>query len=327
MANALLLPGFLNHALTFGFRVGSTQIAGCEEVERFLSEPNPVATLEEAWAHPAFQKICGVKLPALPRVFGPGDPPTASTKATANERAIEGFLALMETLCDGLQQDLEDAMTILATGSVPVADHDPAEYDAACIAFEEAVAQARNEARYAKPKPKAAPLLHQLSAFTDIVNNGSPMDLVTWSLRTMAYLPSEWEIPVLILKLATARMEWKMLNFGTAADTLRDIARDAKALRSVHNDLGFEGQLHYLAGTALLVTSFSETKDAFGEAIEEFREALSAFEQTDRAGPELYARFAVCFDIIGGILESRGRHEEADFARSLCAQPLSRSGE
>jgi tetratricopeptide (TPR) repeat protein len=322
MANAILLPGFLNQALIFGFRIGETQVSGRGEIERFLFEPPVVLTFQEASDSPAFAvanfaKICGGYRPAFATAFARKAPPPDASSASANERIVEGFISLIDILCSGLERDMEAALEILETGSIPVAKHDASDYDAACIAFEEAVAQSRNEARYGKLPNATVLLVNQLATFTNAVNSEDPMDLLTWSLRTLAHLPHGWELPGLILQLLTAQMEWKMLLFASAADTLQDIARQMIRMRHDGHDWEFEGHLHYLAGAALLVTSFSEMKDALDEAIDEFQGAIHGFEQARTAGPEIHARLSLCFAAIGDILESRGRRDEAAVAYKL----------
>src|SRR6185295_10078427 len=101
MANAILIPGFLTQAMTFGFRIGATQIAGHAEIEKFISEPNP-----------AFDAICGGKPPALLKIF---TTPRPASSTTANERVMEGFIALLDVVTDGMEEDLDSAMKILTT--------------------------------------------------------------------------------------------------------------------------------------------------------------------------------------------------------------------
>jgi hypothetical protein len=156
-----------------------------------------------------------------------------------------------------------------------------------------------------------------LEAFTGAVNSNNPMDLLTWSLKALVHLPSGWDLPAVILQLLTAQVEWKMLLFAPAADTLKDIAHQMKGIQGEQHNWEIEAQLHYLAGTALLVTSFVEMKDSLAEAVEAFKAALRGFEHAQMAAPELRRKLSVRFETIGEILESRGRHDEAHAAFTL----------
>lgn len=345
MAYAILPAGFLTHALTYGFRIGGTQIAGCAGIEALLSDGQIMTGDDPATVREALKRLDSGTPPVAMGIFArpesaapaiaarsprhtwqalPGSPEDApktgaiSEAPSARVRIAEGFEALLEILSGRMEADVEAAMLALHIGQIPLAVHDPSEYDRVSAVFADAADQARRETAARKLPAGTTLFLDQLQSFPEAIQSTNLTDILTWSLRTLLYVPPDWEPLAVILQLLTAQIEWKMSLFGPASDSLKDLADQMARLQGPQHDWELEAHLHYLAATALFVMSFMEIKDGFGEASGQFRKALRCFEHRNHVDSALRERFALGFFAIAEVLASRGRMEEAavqyDFA-------------
>ncbi|HSA59320.1 MAG TPA: hypothetical protein VLJ37_06505 [bacterium] len=356
MATTVLIPGFLNQALIYGFRIGGTQIAGSAGIEAMLSDGQTMAVDDPSAVREALSRLDAGMTPLSTGIFAHPKPQPRAThsssssqvrralppspddagapiqeaisKATsARDRIAEGFTALIEILAERMESDIEAATLAFHTGRIPRAIHDPSEYDPVSIAFVDAADQARRETAASALATDTALFLDQLQGFPDAIHAENLMDIIAWSLRTRLYLPAEWELPAVILQLLTAQIEWKMSHFGAASDSLKDLADQMARLQGPQHEWELEAHLHYLAGTALFVMSFMEINDRFEDASIQFRKALRCFEHRNEVDPALRERFALGFFSMAEVLASRGRMEEAAVQYNLAASEMANASQ
>jgi len=358
MATTLLFPGFLTQALTYGFRIGTTQIAGCENVETLLSDGQRVYSFDEAVVREGLRRLdsgtpavmglfaqaastalaartahvvpkVSLQPPDGPDTPGPPELPEskdASASKSAREHVAEGFAALLAILAERMEKDVEAGALALHIAQIPLAPHDPNEYDRVSIAFLDAADEARRAIPVSQSDRNWPPFLKLLEGFPDVIRSTELMDIFAWSLRTLVYVPAELELPAVILQLLTAQIEWKMALFGPAADSLKDVAHLMRRLRAPRHDRQIEAHLHYLAGTALLVTSFLDLRNSFGESSDAFQQALLCYEQKGAVPAMMHERFSQGFFTLGEILATRGRMEEASVQYALAVVELELAG-
>jgi hypothetical protein len=246
-------------------------------------------------------------------------PPKTLGAVSADQRIAEAFSALLDVLSERMESDVEAAALAMQLGQIPLDDFDPSDYDRVSSLFADAADRAQREAASHPSKPANEPLMVQMRSFAQTIRATNLTEILTWSLRTLLYLPSDWKLPAVILQLLTAQIEWKLGLIGPAADTLKDLGPQLKELRGPHHDWEMEAHLRYLAGTALFVTSFVEIRDSFADASREFQEALKCFEERNGVDGGLRERFALSFLAIAEVLSVRGRAEEAAVQYELAA--------
>jgi tetratricopeptide (TPR) repeat protein len=334
MATTTLFPGFLNQVLAYGFRIGSTQIPGNRNIESLWAggqETLPVEAIDDAGGPLARLQsgtpplAPGVFLHKTPLSLHPPErsdapkPPKIYGAPSADQRIAEAFSALLDVLSERMERDVEAAALAMQRGQIPLDDFDPSDYDQASSLFADAADRAQREAVSNPSKTANEPLIVQMRSFSQTISATNLTEILTWSLRTLLYLPPDWKLPAVILQFLTAQIEWKLGLLGPAADTLKELGSQLKALRGPHHDWEMEAHIRYLAGTALFVASYVEIRDSFADASREFQEALQCFEERNDVDSCLRERFALGFLAIAEVLSARGRLEEAAVQYELAA--------